>query len=479
MKINQTKHFQRLLILGAVNLIIASTCAAGSASAQIDPGSGSHGVTPAKSLQPASSTPATAKTRDRRASETPVNGGTPATKTAPDAESAELKSQNESPAPNSELTALRDEMDAAANPQERARLKLKLVDQLIAAGMKEDALAELKAMSEEDRFDPPHFYNIANAMARLGATDAAIKTYRKAIDQRKGHYSRASNNLGVVLMRQGFWDQAYESLLAALQQESFRYAEASFNLGRLYAARGESDLAIREWQRALAVDPEHAGAKRALAGAGDSANITVSAYRPPSKAPSNNSSPGGMRPVTKDSRTGTSSLGRLTVDAETYSFLQRGRSARERGRHEDAVVNYGRVISRMGGYFSAANLELSYSLMALKRNDEAIAALLPVTQKDGNRFPISYYHLARLYELRGDLPRAEENYSRAEQSYRGNNSQFLLDLSRVREKRGEMAGALTALEEYIKTKEQSGQRPDWSDERLTALREKVAASTKH
>ena len=57
----------------------------------------------------------------------------------------------------------------------------------------------------------------------------------------------------------------------------------------------------------------------------------------------------------------------------------------------------------MGGYFPPANLELSYSLIELRRNDEAIDSLLLVAQKDGARLPISYYHLGRLYEMRGDL----------------------------------------------------------------------------
>ncbi|MCM3900213.1 MAG: tetratricopeptide repeat protein, partial [Pyrinomonadaceae bacterium] len=150
---------------------------------------------------------------------------------------------------NSEIATLRDEINTATNEQARARLQLKLVGQLVSAGLKQEAIAELKMMSEEERFDPQGFYNIANAQVRLGDSEGAIRSYRKAIEQRKGHYSRASNNLGVVLLRSGQWDEAYEALMSALRQESFRYAEASFNLGRLYAARGENDLAVREWRR--------------------------------------------------------------------------------------------------------------------------------------------------------------------------------------------------------------------------------------
>lgn len=475
MKSIKTYQDPRLLPFAALNLIIALTCAAGPVSAQIDPGSGSPSAAQRHPAIPQNS-PASAPTttRNRQTSANPV---APALEQKiPAAEPSPALNSSPETGANPEQLALRDAIDDAPNPEQRARLQLKLVDQLIAAGMKQEALSKLNSMSQEDRFDPPHFYNIANAMARLNATDPAIKTYRKAIEQRKGHYSRASNNLGVVLLRQGFWDEAYEALVSALRQESFRYAEASYNLGRLYAARGENDLAIREWQRAIAVDPDHTAARSALAGAGSGQNITVAANRTPSRVPISGAPSSRTRSSGSQSRAALTNPSTLSVDAETYTFLQRGRSARERGRNEEAVTNYGRVISRMGGYFSAANLELSYSLMALKRNDEAIATLLPVTQRDGARFPISYYHLARLYELRGDLPRAEEGYGRASESYRGNNTQFLLDLSRVREKRGDLTGALAALEQYIKGEEQRGQKPDWSDERLATLREKLRAS---
>src|SRR6185369_9484048 len=103
-----------------------------------------------------------------------------------------------------------------------------------------------------------------NSLARLDDNNGAVEAYRKAIDQRKGNYSRALNNLGVVLLRIGRWDESYDALLSALKLESFRYSEASYNLGRLYAARGQSDLAVREWRRALAVDPKHSAAAAAL-----------------------------------------------------------------------------------------------------------------------------------------------------------------------------------------------------------------------
>src|SRR4029079_6504287 len=105
----------------------------------------------------------------------------------------------------------------------------------------------------------------------------------KAIEQRHGHYSRALNNLGVVLLRVGRWDEAQDALQSALQLENFRYAEASYNLGRVYAARGQRDLASREWRRALAINPQHDAAKQALANVGNEERIVVTAASPVNK----------------------------------------------------------------------------------------------------------------------------------------------------------------------------------------------------
>jgi tetratricopeptide (TPR) repeat protein len=361
-------------------------------------------------------------------------------------------------------------VDAGPTPEARLREQLKVVEQMVAQGLKQEALAELHSLAAENRFDPQGFYNIGNAFARLDATDAAVSAYRKAIEQRKGNYSRASNNLGVLLLRQGFWDQAYEAFLGALRTENFHYAEASYNLGRLYAARGEMDRAVREWRRAIAVDPKHTAAAQALRNAGSLGRSTAKSTAVPAATDANRVA----------ARNGNALSGAksaepaFTLDPETHELLQRARNAHENGRYQEAVDSFKGVIARKGGYFSPANLELSYSLMELRRNDEAVAALLLVAAKDGARFPITYYHLGRLYELRGDLQLAEENYLRATQAHQVDNAQFLLNLSGVREKRGDFAGALVAMENYIKRKEQLGQKPEWSDSRLATLREKAA-----
>ena len=347
--------------------------------------------------------------------------------------------------------------------------QLKVAQDLASKGQRAEALAELNKIATSTDFDPIGFYNLGNAFARLGESDAAITAYRRAIEQRNGSYSRAYNNLGVVFLRQGRWDEAYDAFIAALKLENFRYAEASYNLGRLYAARGQNDLATREWRRALAIDPHHAAAAQALARGQNDEQIVVERPRTTVKPVVVSAKPAAPKPV-ESSRPAPKTL---ALDQISFDYLQRARDASERGKLLDAVNNFQRLLGRQGGYFAPANLELSYALLSLKRYDEALTQLLAVTQRDGARYPVSYYHLARVYEAKGELKLAETAFSQAVDANVPTNSQFLLDLSRVREKQSDFKGALEAMERYATLVQQQGQKPAWCDERLAELRAKA------
>ena len=365
------------------------------------------------------------------------------------------------------LVLLLSGLSTAQTVVERNEQLLKTAQELVDTGHKSEALVELFKMLNANGFDPAGYYNLGNAFARLGETEAAITAYRRAIEQRKGGYSRAYNNLGVVLLREGRWDESYDALISALKIESFRYAEASYNLGRLYAARGQNDLAAREWRRALVADPKHTAAAEALA---RNANEEVIAVERAPVVKSATKSATSSAPKVSST---PPAVNRLTLDPTTFDFLQRARAASERGKLTEAIDNYRRVLSRQDGYFAPANLELSYALLSLKRHDEAFPLLLQVTQRDGARYPVSYFHLARLYELKGDLKLAEAAFTQAVSANVSANNQFLLDLSRVREKQGDFKGALEAMERYAALAEQQGQKPAWCDERLAQLRAKA------
>jgi tetratricopeptide (TPR) repeat protein len=361
------------------------------------------------------------------------------------------------------VASLRDQIQAASTASDRIRLQLKLAELLVSTGHRTEALKELQLIANSGSFDPVGFYNLGNSFARIGETEAAIEAYRTAIEQRKGNYSRAYNNLGVVLLRNGRWDEAHDAFLSALKLESFRYAEASYNLGRVYVARGQRDLAAREWRRALYVDPQHDAAAQALANVGAEERIVVESQPvKPAPAPKAESEP-KVAPASKP----------LTLDQVSFDLLQRARTAAERGKMTEAVDNFHRVLTRKGGYFPPANLELSYALLSLKRSDEAIGHLIQVSQRDGARYPISYFHLGRLYELKGELKLAETAFSEAAAVYTPTNPQFLLDVSRVREKLGDFKGALESMERYLKLMPPQGEKPYWSDERLAELRRKA------
>lgn len=370
------------------------------------------------------------------------------------------------------VTSLRDEIASAATDVDRNRLQLKLADLLLATGQKTEALAELHQISKSNSFDPVSFYNLGNAFARLGETEFAINAYRTAIEQRNGSYSRALNNLGVVLFRLGRWDEADDALSSALKIEHFRYAEASYNLGRAYAARGQNDLASREWRRAVAVDPKHEAAKQALAGGANTDTIIVVAAKQTRKPTPSEMKLADQKLAAVIGPTLAVTAKPFTIDQNSYDYLQRARNAFERGKMIDAVSHFQRVIKLQDGYFPPANLELGYALLRLQRNDEALATLLEVSQRDGARYPISYYHVARLYELKNELKLAETGYAQAVSASSGN-PQFLMDLSRVREKMGDFKGALEAFESFLKLSPEDVQKPAGADERLAELRAKA------
>ncbi|HTG94981.1 MAG TPA: tetratricopeptide repeat protein [Pyrinomonadaceae bacterium] len=409
-------------------------------------------------------------------SPSPAESPSPASTTAdtkPAEKNSDLPAEAASATPSDPIMTLRDQIDAAPTPQDQIRLRLQLAEELASSGKKVEAVNELHSLTGLDAFDPQGFYNAGNALARLGDTDEAVNAYRKAIEQRKGSYSRALNNLGVVLLRVGRWDEAREAFLSALRVENFHYAEASYNLGRLYATRGEMDLAVREWRRAVAVDPEHAAAAQSLARSGTEGRITVEQTRAVSRAVGKDATPAIVSGSPKSSS--SNSAKPLTLDPTSFGFLQKARAASERGNKTEAIDNYQRVIARENGYFAPANLELSYLLIGLRRNDEAMTALLPVVNREGSRYPIGYYHLARIYEGKGELKLAEGAFANAVAAYGDQNGQFLLDLSRIREKQGNFKGALDAMERYVALVKKDGQDLSWSEERLTVLRQRASA----
>ena len=159
----------------------------------------------------------------------PSESNSTATKTAPAATETASKPQTTQEPAKSDVTAkaapvsekpavlssdpvteLREQIETTEVGPERIKLQLKLADTLVTSGHRTEALKELNSIAGLDVFDPPGFYNLGNAFARLGETDGAVNAYQKSIEQR-GNHSRAYNNLGVALLRAGRWDEAHEA----------------------------------------------------------------------------------------------------------------------------------------------------------------------------------------------------------------------------------------------------------------------------
>ena len=114
------------------------------------------------------------------------------------------------------------------------------------------------------------FYNQGVVLEKQGQVDAAVKSYRQALELSPG-YSSALLNLGRLLAETGQFVEA-----VAHYQEALRirpdYADAHNNLGAALAGLGRIDEAMSHYQEALRIRPDYAGAHLnlgvALAGRG-------------------------------------------------------------------------------------------------------------------------------------------------------------------------------------------------------------------
>jgi tetratricopeptide (TPR) repeat protein len=410
-----------------------------------------------------------------------------------------------------DIESLRARIASTPEGASRARLQQELVERLTRAERKQEAVELLRSMLAEQRFDPQFFYNTGNALARLGESESAIEAYRKAAGQKRGNYARAQHNLGVVLIRLGRWEEAEEALTAALKLENYNYAEASYNMGRLHSLRGEAGLAIAEWTRTLQLKADHADAAVALAralaedGDPDAALAVLDSFgarlsRRGASTPREVTvargeivafaNVAGERDVAKGSTRSnvlrSSSVVRearrpgvlrpLVVGRQAYELLRRARAARDADRKEDAVALYRRAIESNDGYFAPANLELGYTLAGLSREEEAVASLLVVTRREGARYPVAFYHLGRFYVHLNQLAQSGEAFARAAELLGDESPQFLIDLSRVREREGKDVEALAAAMRYVQEMDKTGGAPEWARERVAHLQKKMAQS---
>ena len=106
--------------------------------------------------------------------------------------------------------------------------------------------------------------NFAKALAEQGHLDAAIQEYQNILGTRP-NLPRVHNNLGSLLAARGALDDAMHHYAEALRLASgsgsrgriFDRATAHFAMGNVFLGKGRSQEAIREFEAALELMPEH------------------------------------------------------------------------------------------------------------------------------------------------------------------------------------------------------------------------------
>jgi Flp pilus assembly protein TadD len=128
------------------------------------------------------------------------------------------------------------------------------------AGDSAGAVAALTRAARFMRQDAKVLNNLGFARMATGDARGAAEVLQKAV-QLAPTDPTTRNNLGFALARLERDDEALQLFLAATGSE----ADARYNLGVACAQRGDRAGAMTNWQAALAAQPEHALAQKALA----------------------------------------------------------------------------------------------------------------------------------------------------------------------------------------------------------------------
>ena len=112
-----------------------------------------------------------------------------------------------------------------------------------------------KAIEQQPDYADP-YYNLGNVLQNQGKQDQAIEAYKKAI-RIKPDFAWAQNNIGVVLQDQGRLNQAVKAYKKAIEIQP-DFADPYFNLGVVFQDQGKLDKAIKTYKKALGVKPDNA-----------------------------------------------------------------------------------------------------------------------------------------------------------------------------------------------------------------------------
>lgn len=151
---------------------------------------------------------------------------------------------------------------AAQSADSRAREASARAAELEAAGNHAGALALLWEAAGLAPRDADVQNKLGEALERIGALDAAVDSYRRAIAERP-KFPKAVNNLILALVKAGKGVEAVERAEGAVQAEPTN-PDRYFTLG-LAQAEQNVDQSIASFRRALALAPRHTLARYNLA----------------------------------------------------------------------------------------------------------------------------------------------------------------------------------------------------------------------
>lgn len=137
-----------------------------------------------------------------------------------------------------------------------------LAEQLHSAGRIPEAEAAYRKALKTEPTNPTLANNLANLLTSTGRTEEAIPLYRRALLS-EPRFAEALANLAAALMTRGDYKEAIAGFAQAiaLRPDFYGFRQA---LGECWLKQGLPDLAARELETALAMNPADAGLHSSL-----------------------------------------------------------------------------------------------------------------------------------------------------------------------------------------------------------------------
>ncbi|MFQ5989031.1 MAG: tetratricopeptide repeat protein [Candidatus Methylomirabilales bacterium] len=155
----------------------------------------------------------------------------------------------------------------ASKPEENplmARTNYQLGLSYFNAGDYQRAIPEFAKAVELHPSEPLYYDALGTALMFTGRLDAAIAQFKEAL-RVDPKYTEAKNNLGTAYLAKGDLEQARATFNDVLRDPFYATPQfAYFNLAKIYEREGRTDLAIREYKRALDIDRDYVDAHNSL-----------------------------------------------------------------------------------------------------------------------------------------------------------------------------------------------------------------------